>query len=149
MSYTQTHTVSADIITKLLAFDAEEYKHNKGPEVDYKTWPLDDLSLDLAAELLGIWPRSEYHGAMLIKLPLVTGCIPEHTESCGIDSGDKGPWRKYHIPLQTNDQAVSWIDGTEYVLEVGNIYEIEFTKPHRSVNTGDSNRLHLVVEIYA
>jgi len=55
----------------------------------------------------------------------------------------------FHIPVETNDGAVSvtYPNGNRYEqhLEVGNIYSVDRSIEHESFNDGDSNRTHLII----
>jgi len=128
-------------------FKGLEYKESKGPGVHYRTIQNVVSSIVDVKALHVIWPTDAWHNAMFICIP-PKGKIPLHTESIGISEGDKGPWKKYHIPLQTSDKAISYIGAEQHNLEVGSVYEIDFKKAHESVNNGSEDRVHLVMEIY-
>jgi len=123
------------------------FKESEGPEVHYRTSQNAKDAIKGIKALHHIWPFEDWHNAMFISIP-ANGRIPLHTESLGIGQEDKGPWFKYHIPLYTNEHAISYSDGIEYNLDIGNIYKLDFKKPHESVNKGQSDRVHLVMEIY-
>jgi hypothetical protein len=56
---------------------------------------------------------------------------------------------RYHIPVETNDQAVSVTyphgDKIEQHLEVGRVYSIDPEIEHESFNEGMTDRTHLIV----
>lgn len=54
-----------------------------------------------------------------------------------------GGLRLQHV-LQTNDRAISYVDGVGYNLEQGGIYELDASKDHWSENDGDTDRIHYV-----
>ncbi len=149
MSYTKVGSISfaaCDELLKLVkASMGDTWKFNQGPDVDYRT--CQNINVSDVEALHELWPVEDWHGAMFISIP-AEGHIPAHTESCGVSKGDRGPWRKFHIPLQTSKQAVSRIGGKDYHLEVGSVYEIDFKQRHESFNHGPIDRIHLVMEIY-
>lgn len=69
------------------------------------------------------------------------GSIPPHKD---------GPLKKgvqrYHLVLQTNENAWNYHDGEWDRLEVGGIYLLDQTKVHGAINWGDKPRIHLVID---
>lgn len=47
--------------------------------------------------------------------------------------------------LQTNDRAITYIEGEAFNLEQGGIYELDATKEHWAVNDGNDDRIHKVL----
>lgn len=54
---------------------------------------------------------------------------------------------KYLVVLQTNEKAISRNGEWEGVLEQGGVYEMESGLEHSASNHGDSDRIHLILEI--
>ena len=52
---------------------------------------------------------------------------------------------KVHKVLQTNPDAISFVDGIPYILEEGGIYELAASLEHESVNNGETDRIPLVL----
>lgn len=55
---------------------------------------------------------------------------------------------KVHVPLISNTSVIFVIDGKRYHLPVGRAYEINNLLVHSVENAGDSDRVHLIFEIY-
>jgi hypothetical protein len=101
--------------------------------------------LEKLTELTDLWPVDLWQGHRFVKID-PGGYLHRHTD------GREAYWHSYHIILLTNDQAISSMydpDGTEHAfnLEACGIYEIDRVCEHGSVNNGDSERLHLLIEV--
>ena len=55
--------------------------------------------------------------------------------------------RRYHIPLQTNDQVIFYIEKSSINMSVGQCWEVNNAKYHYVENTGKCDRIHLVIDI--
>ena len=53
---------------------------------------------------------------------------------------------KIHIPIQTNDKALFYIEPDTYHLKEGIAYEVNNIVPHAVENLGDEDRIHLIFE---
>ena len=124
-----------------------DWKINKGPEVDYKTYS------DVISKIKGIklpWLEVFWYKAMFICIPS-GGLIKRHSDGFSIDRDCKGPHTKYHIALQTNDKCInySWGDIEQKIhLEENSVYSFDALPEHASFNYGDTDRIHLVIDIY-
>lgn len=78
--------------------------------------------------------------AFLLKIP-PSGKVHRHTDTPRKE-------RTYHIPLITNDKCISYTynPNTETHLKVGFEYEINRQIEHESVNNGETDRIHLIIE---
>lgn len=70
--------------------------------------------------------------------------IPEHTDSAQSFTLS----HRLHIPLVTNKEAVMTIKGEERNMKVGVCYEVNNKQLHSVVNNGDTDRIHLLFDIY-
>lgn len=66
------------------------------------------------------------------------GTIPLHT--------DKGNGERFHIVLETNRHCWNFHDDETVRLTAGNVYIMDETREHASVNWGDTPRVHLVID---
>lgn len=55
--------------------------------------------------------------------------------------------RRFHIPIITNDSVIYSIAGEEKVMKEGECWEINNNNPHSVYNNGNTDRIHLVVDI--
>lgn len=54
---------------------------------------------------------------------------------------------RYHVVLQSNPRCWVHHDGEFQLLEVGGVYTMDPTKYHAAVNWGETDRIHLVVDV--
>ena len=82
-----------------------------------------------------------YPKVMLAKLP-VDNFIPPH-----VDGDSKGyvP-HKFHIPIETNDACFFFLDSVKHHFKEGYAYEVNNGKTHSVINSGKTDRIHLVFE---
>lgn len=63
---------------------------------------------------------------------------------------DHGPayerTHRVHVPIQTDPQVRFCVDGTDFHLERGKIYEVNNLLEHGVVNRSDIDRIHLIVD---
>lgn len=88
----------------------------------------------LADALPGKWTN------VLVTQIMPKGSIPMHTD--GARAGTR-----YHIVLETNHGCWCYHRGYWQQLRLGDIYSMEQTYEHGSVNWGETPRTHLVVDI--
>lgn len=73
--------------------------------------------------------------------------IPFHQDDPATEHGDPAPWsHREHIVLSTNDACWNYHGGTWQQLDAGQVYRMDPTQVHASINLGDSLRVHLVVD---
>lgn len=53
---------------------------------------------------------------------------------------------KIHIPIQTNEKALFYIEPNTYHLKEGMAYEVNNIVPHAVENQGEEDRIHLIFE---
>lgn len=105
-------------------------------------------------ELLELLPGS-LHRVRLMKLTPNGGELERHTDQVDPDIGVKnGKIMRFHFPLITNDDVVftMWgVDGEpkSVNMKVGECWYLDIRKPHQAINNGDTDRVHLVVDVEA
>lgn len=77
----------------------------------------------------------------MVTVIQTNGSIPPHK-----DAPLRGRFQRYHLVLQTNENAWNYHDGDWDRLEVGGIYLLDQTKVHGAINWGAKPRIHLVVD---
>lgn len=80
------------------------------------------------------------HIGKLMVSKLVPGQLIEphrdgHDSHCNV---------RVHIPIVANPQCIFIVADEAFVMEVGNIYEIDPTETHMTVNLGTTERIHLI-----
>ena len=83
------------------------------------------------------------------------GGLGKHTDQEDKNIGvDNGCVMRFHFPLRTNP-GVSfrmWDHSGlahDFKMKLGDLWYVDIRKPHEAVNTGDTERLHLVVDVEA
>lgn len=71
---------------------------------------------------------------MWLRIP-PGGFVHPHTDKAGI---------RRHYVLQTNPSSLLYIEGKEYHLEQGGIYDMDGRLEHWSTNDGDTDRIHYI-----
>lgn len=99
--------------------------------------------------------ESQIQRVRLMKLAPGGGELQRHTDQVDKESGTRaGQFMRIHFPIQTNERVLftAWdCDGTANTLnmKVGEAYYLDTRKPHRAVNDGETDRIHLVVDVQA
>lgn len=52
---------------------------------------------------------------------------------------------KVHIPLQTNDECISYVENESVCMQAGDVWRMENTVPHEVVNKGKTERITLII----
>ena len=129
-------SVPAEVINELLSL---EPKWSEQAFKGYQVWHCTPQLGPAATSLFEKWK-----GAFMVRVP-PGGKLLKHSD---------GPQtcKSYHLPVASNDQAVSLfeVDGEEIRLhlEVGTLYEYDRATPHWAENNGETDRIHLVCEVY-
>jgi hypothetical protein len=55
---------------------------------------------------------------------------------------------KIHIPIQTNEKAVFWVNEESFFLKEGVAYEVNNIVLHGVENFGNEDRIHLIFEVF-
>jgi Aspartyl/Asparaginyl beta-hydroxylase len=65
------------------------------------------------------------------------------------DANPAAKWpHKIHVPIETNDQVVFFVDGKDYRMAEGEAVELNNMGVHAVENRGSSDRIHLIFECY-
>ena len=95
------------------------------------------------AIILEKYPNTFMNKCMLPKLK-AGGEIVEH-----IDMGKSLTWsHRIHVPIITNKDVIFNINNTSFNMEEGKIYEINNQELHSVVNGGETDRVHLLIDLY-
>ena len=69
--------------------------------------------------------------------------IKEHTDhELGFEDGVV----RVHVPVATSDQVEFFLNGSRVVMQAGSAWYLRLSDPHRVVNNGASDRVHLVID---
>ena len=88
-----------------------------------------------------------------MKLAPNNGELTRHTDQVDDDSGGSlGKLARLHFPIKTNDKVLFTVwdcDGREQCVNMkeGECWFLDTRKPHRAINAGNEERIHLVVDI--
>ena len=105
-------------------------------------------------ELLTLLPGN-LHRIRLMRLSPNGGELRRHTDQVDPDLGvTDSKIMRFHFPLITNDDVIftMWgVDGKpkNANMKVGECWYLDIRKPHQAINNGDSDRIHLVVDVEA
>jgi hypothetical protein len=69
--------------------------------------------------------------------------IKEHTD---LDLSFEDGRVRLHIPVVTNDAIGFYLNDVRVVLEAGSVWYLRLSDPHRVVNGGSTDRVHLVID---
>ena len=106
-------------------------------------------------ETLLKWVNTPIHRIRFMKLSPNGGTLERHTDQTDPKVGVKnGKLMRFHWPIYTNPKVIFSVwdaDGYENKthMGVGTCWYLDIRKPHRAVNDGDSDRIHLVVDVEA
>jgi len=111
-------------------------------------------SLPQVEELLKFLPGN-LHRIRLMRLSPNGGELERHTDQVDPDIGVKNSKiMRFHFPLITNDDVIftMWgVDGKPKSanMKVGECWYLDIRKPHTAINNGNTDRIHLVVDVEA
>jgi hypothetical protein len=94
----------------------------------------------------------EMHRVRFMQLAPGGGELLRHTDQVDPDAGNSlGALARLHFPLVTNEKVIfsTWNSNDEeehYHYGFGECWVIDTRKPHKAVNGGTENRIHLVVD---
>lgn len=110
-----------------------EYNYNK---IDFD---------NIKNKLLSIY-KQKYGDGKIIRAVVARlkphSIIPEHSD------GGKSLLicKRTHLPLQTNENIIFSVGGEKKFLELGELWEIDNSKPHSVENNSNEYRIHLIVD---
>ena len=89
------------------------------------------------------YARAAFPRVMLARMA-PGGVIKPHR-----DANPAAKWpHKIHVPIQTNDKVVFFVEGIGYRMAEGEAFEVNNMGVHAVENNGDSDRIHLIFEYY-
>ena len=145
-----------------------DYKFISKPGVMGKKWK--DDGTDYKLQYTELWDRMpsvkrllerhfpkgiEYDRIRFMRLGKEVGVLERHSDKTEKDAGvDDGKIARFHFPLQTNEDVwfEMWDCNGELIkknLPVGEMWYLDMRKPHRASNCGKTDRIHLVVDVFA
>jgi hypothetical protein len=136
--YTEVGTVDDETIVILEELLEEAEWHHWDQDKDYHTFHIKPDDVDEIIPVL-----APCFQQFFIKME-PGGYVHRHVDA------RKGV--TYHVPVSTNKDCYCFMfpenePAHGYHLEVGKIYEVDRDVPHSSQNNGDSDRIHLLVEV--
>jgi hypothetical protein len=81
--------------------------------------------------------------------------LARHSDITDPDCGTaEGKLLRIHWPIQTSPEVMfdGWLDDGARVhrhMEQGRAWYLDTRKPHRAVNKGERDRIHLVLDVYS
>lgn len=116
-------------------------------DTDFKLKGLYDLLYPLFGK------NAEYHRIRLMKLAPGGGELTRHTDQVDPDQGLAiGKLLRFHFPIVTNPNVKFTVWTVNDVpntvnMKVGECWVLDVRKPHRAINEGKDERIHLVVDV--
>jgi len=99
--------------------------------------------LEVTAKAYG-YQTAEFPRIMLAKLPAGASIKPH------IDRSPAAQFpHKIHIPLLTNQETLFFLNDKGFNLKEGVIHEVNNRMNHSVVNKGNSDRIHLIFEVFS
>ena len=141
-----------EFMTKPSEMNSKWQEENK--DVEFKmqdTYLYDDFAE--VRELVQMLKADEVHRIRFMKLKSGDGELDRHTDLVDTDSGvGDGKLMRIHFPIITNDKVLfeSWdLTGHKQTanMKVNEAWLLDTRKPHRAVNEGKEDRVHLVIDI--
>lgn len=145
------YTADPAFITKPEEMNDKWKEENKNIQFELQDTEL-RAKLDVEC-LLDLLPTNNIHRVRIMKLSCGGGELARHTDQVDPDVGTTdGKLMRFHFPLVTNSEVTfkSWnakgISDT-YHMENGECWYLDTRKPHSAVNFGNTDRIHLVVDV--
>jgi hypothetical protein len=126
-----------ELASRIASFDVAWAPDGHGTTTDHLIAVRDAFCADLADALPGEWAYS-----MLVALQPNGGSIPLHR-----DLPQRAGLLRHHLVLQTNPACWNFHGGDWQQLELGGIYTVDPMVEHASINWGDTQRIHLVIDV--
>ena len=86
--------------------------------------------------------KTDLHSVRLMKLS-AGSVIKEHRDH---DLSYEDGTIRLHIPITTNADVEFYLDNERVVMEEGECWYLRLSEPHRLVNRGNTDRVHLVID---
>jgi len=128
-------------------------------------WKKDHVGIDFTLQdsvLYNLFPEvrdliepygDDVHRVRFMLLKPKSGELSRHTDQVDPDSGGSlGKLARLHFPIVTNDMVMFTVWDTDGVeqnvsMSVGECWFLDTRKPHKAVNFGSEDRIHLVVDV--
>ncbi len=127
-----------------VAYETESIRPGVAAHLDAM---LDSLRETVAPVLDALYPETWTLGQFVLSRMRAGSRIRLHRDQ----RRDPMHMRRLHVPITTNDGVVTIFptDGGERLhMSVGSLWEFNFRRPHRVENAGDTERVHLVFDLY-
>jgi hypothetical protein len=134
----------------------EMNKKWKAENLGSLNWKIEDTTLREKfpeVEVLLDQLPGEKHRIRFMSLKPKDGELRRHTDLVDPDQGiADGKLARIHFPIVTNDkvefQNWDWDGKANPInMKVGEAWYLDVRKPHRAVNSGDTHRIHMVVDV--
>jgi mannose-6-phosphate isomerase-like protein (cupin superfamily) len=89
--------------------------------------------------------KTPLHAVRLMRLT-AGSAIKEHSDH---DLSFEDGTVRFHIPVVTNPYVEFYLNGERVVLEAGSCWYLRLADPHRVVNGGSTDRVHMVIDAEA
>lgn len=119
-------------------------------------WEISDSplfeALPVTREIVDAIPGAK-HRVRLMRLTAGQGELTRHADITDPDAGtEPGRLLRLHLPIETNEDVRfrSWVpSGDEQTIHMpaGSCWYLDTRKPHTARNDGDTDRIHLVVDV--
>jgi hypothetical protein len=109
----------------------------------WDVWQENLLPVMHAASTKYNFSKPVFPKAMLARLA-AGAVIDRHTDGAGSNLHT----HKIHIPLQTNEKAIMFINDKPFHLRENHAYEVNNIVPHAVENLGTEDRIHLIFEVF-
>jgi len=145
------YTSDPSFITKPIEMNDKWKEEHKEIDFELQDTPLYEKFPEVR-ELLKQF-GSSVHRVRFMRLKPGGGELQRHTDQVDPDSGGSiGKLARLHFPIKTNDKVVFNVWGTDGIerivhMKKGECWFLDTRKPHRAINDGDEERIHLVVDI--
>ena len=139
-------------ITKPVEMNKKWKKENEGS----LNWQIEDTPLRAQfpeVEVLLDQLPGEKHRIRFMSLKPKDGELRRHTDLVDPDQGiADGKLARIHFPIVTNDKVLfqnwDWNGKADPInMKVGEAWYLDVRKPHRAVNSGDTHRIHMVIDV--
>ena len=145
------YTADPAFITKPEEMNKKWKKDHDDVDFELQDTPL-RAELPEVEELIKLIP-GEYHRIRLMRLTPSGGELRRHTDQVDPDAGvGIGKLLRFHFPIITNSKSLFTMWNLNniartYHMNVGEVWSIDTRKPHQAINAGDTERIHLVVDV--
>lgn len=146
------YTSDPSFITKPSEMSEKWLKDHEHDEFLLQDTPLFDNFFEIRS-LLSQFSDTEIHRVRFMKLAPLKGELERHTDQVDSESGGSiGKLARLHFPIKTNDKVIFTVwdcDGNAQNVHMkeGECWFLDTRKPHRAINGGDDERIHLVVDV--